>query len=149
MDATLKNQILSNYLSQQMTATSPDTARAQQLPTPEELEEFKNFVKTWIEVDNSIKKLQQAVRERNAIKKQITEKITSFMGKFNIEDLNTKEGKLRYRVTQVKVTPRPTTIKTKLLEYFSPDTSAEELTRKVFESDQIVEKHSLRRFKAT
>jgi len=149
MDSTLKNQILSQYLSQQIstTASSSSSGGANALPTPEELEEFKNCVKAWIEIDNNVKKLQQAMRERNAIKKQVTEKITNFMSKFNIEDLNTKEGKLRYRVTQVKVTPKPTEIKTKLIEYFSPETTAEELTKKIFDNNTVVEKHSLRRFK--
>lgn len=148
METTLKHQILSNYLSQQMSShTPPQTGMS--VPTSEELDEFKNYVKTWIEIDNAVKKLQQAVRERNALKKQVTEKITGFMGKFNIEDLNTKDGKLRYRVTQVKVQPKPTEIKTKLIEYFSPDTTAEELTKKIFDSDTIVEKHSLRRFRPT
>jgi hypothetical protein len=150
MDSTLKNQILSQYLSHQMsTAVANNTGGTGggALPTPEELEEFKNCVKAWIDMDNNVKKLQQAMRERNAIKKQITEKITNFMSKFNIEDLNTKDGKLRYRVTQVKVTPKPTEIKTKLIEYFSPETTAEELTKKIFDNNTVVEKHSLRRFK--
>jgi hypothetical protein len=148
MDSTLKTQILSQYLSQQMsTTTASSSTNTNTLPNPEELEEFKNCVKAWIEIDNTVKKLQQAMRERNAIKKQITEKITNFMSKFNIEDLNTKEGKLRYRVTQVKVTPKPTEIKTKLVEYFSPETTAEELTKKIFDNNAVVEKHSLRRFK--
>lgn len=149
METSLKGQLMSSYLSQQIAATNDNELREIHVPTQQEMDEFKNYVKAYIEVDNAVKKLQGAIRERNGLKKQISQKITQFMSKFNIEDLNTNDGKLKYRVSKVKVPVRPKEAKVKLLEYFSTETSAEELAKKVFESDSTVEKHSLRRFRSS
>lgn len=174
MEAALKQQILKNYLTQQVHATNdmnasnfdansivsdaessvysnlnPIKMNTVNIPCPEELEEFKDYVKKWTTIDMDITKLQAALRERNSVKKQITQKIIGFMSKYNIEDLNTKDGKLSYRVTQVKVQPKKAEIRTKLLEHFSPETTAQELCDKVLESAETVEKHKLQRKKQT
>lgn len=78
---------------QQQHAPYPDAAA---------LEDFRNQVRTWMELDNSIKDLQQQARERRTFKKQLTEKILAFMRTYNIEDLNTKHGRLCYRQQYVR-----------------------------------------------
>lgn len=162
----IKNQIINNYLSQQLMASGQNgggVAQQQQqhqpadmsravkqieIPDPQILEEFKNQVKAWIEIDNTVKKLQGMIRERNIAKQQLTNTILGFMSRYNIEDLNTKDGKLRYKVSQVKVPLSKTTIQSRLMEYYDPNLSAEELAAKVFETTtEVKEKHSLRRFK--
>jgi len=145
----IQSQIINSYLSQQMTADNPTSFEIQPLdvPTPVELEEFKNHVRMWMEIDNSVKKMQSAIRERNAAKNMISQNILQFMSKFNIEDLNTKEGKLKYRVCQVKEPLSHNIMKTRFLENFDPSKSVEEMTTKIFEERKLVEKHSLRRSK--
>jgi hypothetical protein len=72
------------------------------LPDAAALDEFKNQVRLWMELDNSLRQLQQLCRERRTFKKQITEKITAFMSRYNIDDLHTKEGRLFCKTTYVK-----------------------------------------------
>jgi flagellar basal body-associated protein FliL len=169
MDQTLKSQILSNYLAQQMNQygqgessndlmnqshqdqdheAENDEDQGNQptaMPTQEELDEFKNYVKAWMDIDNSVKKLQALVKERNSMKQEITSRITNFMKKYNIEELNTREGKIKFSVRKTKVPVKKTDIKNKLIEYFPQAQAAEDLANKVFESNQYTEKQSLRR----
>lgn len=142
----IKNQIIHSYLSQQLMAPVSREIQATDVPTATELEEFKNFVHMWMEIDSNIKKLQALAKERSAMKKEIGSKILAFMSRFNIEDLNTKEGKLRYKVTRVKAPLSQTEIKNKIQTNYKQGMDVEDLTKKVFERE-TVSKHCLRRFK--
>ena len=67
----------------------------QEIP-PQELQEFKKRVGKWLELDEKIALLEKQARELKKIKnKQLEPEITTFMRKFNINDLNTGSGKLR------------------------------------------------------
>ena len=87
----------------QLPSTPP---RVVEVPDAASLEEFKNQVKIWIETTKSIRQLQAQTKERNQFKNQLTEKILAFMAKYNIDDLNTKDGLLQYKVAYVR-TPLP------------------------------------------
>ena len=111
------------------------------------LEEFKSHVKDWLELDNQLKRLAAAAKERRKKKNDINLKILEFMGRFNIEDLNTKEGIIRYRKTYVKEPLSQKTIKTKLEELFKNDLDTFEKVQKIFTERGKIEKTSLRRLK--
>ena len=111
------------------------------------LEEFKGHVKDWLELDNQLKRLAAAAKERRKKKNDINLKILEFMGRFNIEDLNTKEGIIRYRKTYVKEPLTQKTIKTKLEELFKNDQDTFEKVQKIFTEREKIEKASLRRLK--
>ena len=67
----------------------------QEIP-PQELQEFKTKVGQWLDLDLKINQLDKQSRELKKIKnKQLEPEITTFMRKFNINDLNTESGKLR------------------------------------------------------
>jgi hypothetical protein len=145
---------MNNYLNQQLiesgsTSTQHTTAvQAVDLPDNAILDEFKNQVRLWIENDNMIKKLQAVLKERNAVKKTLSEKILRFMAKYNIEDLNTKDGsKLRYKVKSTKQTPTKAEIRDRLKEYFGKVDNLDELTKLVFEACEKKETPVLRRLK--
>lgn len=143
----LKNQIINSYLTQQLMAPEPEqTTAIQQIEIPDAnaLQKFKSHVHNWMEIDNNIKKLQSMIRERNVIKKQLTGEILKFMNRYNIEDLNTKDGKLRYKVVQSKVSPNQKDIEERIKSNYDKVNNLDELTAIVFEKKQV-EKHSLRR----
>ena len=142
----IKNTIINNYLSQQLMAPESREVQPIDVPSATELEDFKNCVRMWLEVDINIKKLQALVKERGVLKRELGAKIVSFMSRFNIEDLNTREGKLRYKVTQVKAPLSQTQIKSKIETSYQVGMPVNELTSKVFERE-TKDKHSLRRFK--
>lgn len=109
------------------------------------LEEFKNQVKVWWELDTAIKRLQIAVRERKKAQSVMNAKILDFMKKYSVEDLNTKDGVLRYKTAYVKAPLSQKSIKDKLTEYFNRDPAALTILKKVFDEREKVEKVSLRR----
>lgn len=118
-----------------------------ELPDEQVLDDFKNQVRLWIEIDNSITKLRAAMRERNVVKKQLTENILKFMARYNIEDLNTKDGsRLRYKVTQVKQTLTAKMIKDRLTENLDKIQTPDDLDSCVFNQPKI-EKISLKRLR--
>lgn len=115
------------------------------------LEEFKHQVKMWMELDNQLKQQMQFIKEKKLVQKTLTQKILGFMAKYNIEDLNTREGKLRYKVTQNKPTVKKQDAKTKLYNFFEHDKElAEKVVKSVFEPEDHankIERVSLRRLK--
>lgn len=148
--ADIKGQILNSYLTQQMMTAEEDQKQIQNMDLPDShnLEEFKGQVKMWIECDNQIKKLQALIKERNAMKSKLTVKILDFMCKYNIEDLNTKDGKLRFKQSTHKRNATLAEVKKRLAENFGVATSIDELTAKVFEP-KTIQHTSLRRLKAS
>lgn len=152
---TLKGQLIHNYLNQQLTAvgSAPETdgshaLQPMELPDNAVLEEFKQQVRLWIELDNQLQKLQQAAKERKQVRKQLTEKILKFMGKYNIEDLNTKEGKLRYRSAPVKQAVSKAEIKKRLAENYGKVSNLDELTEIIFKQQETEEtRPTLRRLR--
>jgi hypothetical protein len=119
-------------------------------PDNQSLEEFRHQVKLWIEVDNQIKGLQQTMKEKKNVQKVLAEQILQFMGRYNIEDLNAKDCKLRYKVSYVKPPVKPTNVKQKLLNYFEHDKdTADKVVKAVFDdnTNEKIEKVSLKRLK--
>tara|TARA_Y100000389_G_scaffold70411_1_gene67115 strand:- start:400 stop:876 length:477 start_codon:yes stop_codon:yes gene_type:complete len=110
------------------------------------LDEFKENVKAWTLADNQVKRLNAASKQLKTKKKELNEKILDFMARFNIEDLNTKEGIIRYKKTFVKEPLTQKMIKEKLNEAFKDSDSLEKIN-KIFTNRNKVEKTSLRRLK--
>jgi hypothetical protein len=134
--------------SQQLVSVPQETATPP--PANAVLEEFKQQVKLWMELDNDVKKMQQTIRQKREVQKTLTEKILGFMRRYNIEDLNTKDGKLRYRVVRVKKPVPQSSIKQRLEDYFDSDPGLKQkVVTAVFGDAQslVVEKPSLRRLK--
>lgn len=119
-------------------------------PSNDALDEFKHQVKMWMDMDNTVKKYQQVIREKRTIQRVLSEKILEFMARYNIEDLNTKEGKLRYAVSNRKPAVKKTDIKNRLINCIEDKDKAQEIARTVFgeDSSERVQKVSLRRLKS-
>lgn len=111
------------------------------------LEEFKKNVQDWMTNDNQLKRLLAAAKLLRNKKKTLNEKILDFMARYNIEDLNTKEGVIRYKKTYVKESLTQKIIKEKLNEIFKDNEENLEKVNEIFTNRGKVEKTSLRRLK--
>ncbi len=135
-----------------------DDVRRHEVPLPDDSEmiEFKGRVQEWMKLDKEIKSLEAVIKEKKTAKINLTKDILLFMGEFNVEDLNTRDGRLRYKVTnaiaplsQKKIRERLTTF----LEAKFKSGKDGECQRVIEEADTIVfqrdriEKVSLRRLK--
>ena len=113
------------------------------------LEEFKKNVQTWMTQDNQLKRLAAASKGLKNKNKQLYEKILDFMARHNIEDLNTKEGVIRYKKTFVKESLTQKMIKEKLNDIFKDNEDNLVKVNEIFNNREKVEKTSLRRLKLT
>lgn len=112
------------------------------------LEEFRNIVKKWINVDNSIKKDREILKKKISIKNDIENIITQWMIKYDIEELNTKEGKIRCKKVVSKQPVAQKRIKETINDYFKNEEETRiQLMNKIYGTRNIVEKVGLRRLK--
>ena len=111
------------------------------------MDDFKQLVKKWFELDNYMKKVQQVIKDKRKEKLQISQIIMAFMCKYNIEDLNTKEGRIRCKSVQVKAPINKEFIKQQLIQYVKEETKRDEVIQKIYEERETVEKTTLRRLK--
>jgi len=114
-------------------------------PTENELNIFKSNVNEWFNLDNTIRKLSIALKERKVHQKKLNDSIQKFMFEYKYNDLNTQNGRLK---TNIKNVPKPINlkeIKDKILEY--NDLSGKDLFDKIFNNDDrpIIEKKVIRR----
>ena len=116
------------------------------------LDEFKHQVKMWMEIDNQIKSAAAIIKEKRKVQNMLTEKILAFMTRYNIEDLNTRDGKLRYKVSRQKPSVKTKQIKERIGDCFKddPDT-ANRVMKQIFDTENApsVERVTLRRLKAS
>lgn len=111
------------------------------------LEEFKKNVQNWMTYDNQMKRLAAASKQLKQKKNELNEKILDFMSKYNIEDLNTKEGVIRYKKTFIKQPLTQKLIKERLNDMFKDNETDLERINEIFNNREKVEKTSLRRLK--
>jgi hypothetical protein len=166
-DQTLKSKLLNTYLHQQQNNINDGKKTSQSvvsktdlqenavilyndIPENISLEEFKNYVKKWFEFDNFIKKAKDIIKEKKASRDKLSELISKFMCKYDIEDLNTKEGRIRCKTTVVKAPINQKIVKDKITDYFRENESQKnEILHKIYDDREKVEKVSLRRLKIT
>lgn len=121
-----------------------------ELPDNISIDDFTNLVQKWIELDNWIKKSQEIAKQKRKQKDKLGEVITHYMTKFNIEDLNTSEGKIRCKVRYVKSGVNQKVVKEKITELLKDnEETCNTLITKIFDEREKVEKVSLRRIKIT
>lgn len=114
-------------------------------PTEEELETFKIWVQDWFKYDDAIRKLKIAIRERIVLRNALNSKIEDFMFKFNYNDLNTQNGRLK---TNIRSVHKPVNIKEiKDIITNNKNLTGEELLAKIFNKDNrpVMEKKSIKR----
>ena len=102
-------------------------------PTKEELDTFKNLVNEWFKLDDMIRKLAVALKERKNHQRALNNKIEDFMFKYKYNDLNTQNGRLK---ATVKTQHKPVNIKEirSILEN-NKDLNGQELLEKIFNKD--------------
>ena len=114
-------------------------------PTVDEMDTFKNLVADWFKYDDAIRKLKIAIRERKTLQQVLNNKIEDFMFKYDYNDLNTQNGRLK---TNVKNVYKPINIK-EVREIINNNKhlTGEELLAKIFNKDEreMIVKKTIRR----
>jgi hypothetical protein len=114
-------------------------------PTSDEMDTFKNLVNDWFKFDDAIRKLKIAIRERKTLQQVLNNKIQDFMFKYNYNDLNTQNGRLK---TNVKNVQKPVNIKeVREIINNNKNLTGEELLNMIFNNENrpVVVKKSIKR----
>lgn len=107
--------------------------------------DFKEDVKTWLKLDDDIKTLNDAIKERKTKKNEITPKLLDFMEKHEINDLNTNEGHLKF---QKSLRSKPLSKKylmDRLGFYFKNNSKSEKIVNFLYNNREKTETTNLKR----
>lgn len=89
---------------------------------------FKEEVRKWLTLDDDIRTLQKAMNERKKVKNELTPRVLEFMGKYDIQNLNTQEGKIQYAKSIITKPMNKDYLKTRLSEFLKNMDKAERCT---------------------
>lgn len=152
LDAYLRQQIIASSLRDRereddgaSQAATSDVPQPIEMPDSATLAVFKGQVHTFMDIDDKIRKLQACVKELTREKRGLSEQILAFMRKYNIEELNTRNGKLRYKMTHVATPISQKELKNRFLSNYDTSKTADEMVKCVFDAREKVAKASLRR----
>jgi hypothetical protein len=108
-------------------------------------EQLKADVKEYMELDDQIKSLNKAVAQRRKTKSKLADSILNTMKKFEIENMNTKNGRLIYSVKKSFKGLNKKNLLTGLNIYFKDEDKAKDATTAVLSNREVIEKVSLKR----
>ena len=108
-------------------------------------DKLKNEVKEYLELDDQIKAIKKALKERKEKKKKLSESILENMKGFNIDFMNTKNGKLTYTTNKRKEPLNKKNLITGLNNYFDNEVESKKVSKIVLDSRSDVTKVTLRR----
>ena len=107
--------------------------------------QLKNNVKLYLDLDDQIKALNKAVSERRKEKKKLSETILTTMKSFEIDNMNTKNGRLIYNVTKRSKPLNKKNLISGLDIYFKNVDKSKEISKIILDNREVVEKIQLRR----
>tara|TARA_B110000046_G_C12640669_1_gene252563 strand:- start:73 stop:489 length:417 start_codon:yes stop_codon:yes gene_type:complete len=106
---------------------------------------LKTNVKNYLEMDDQIKALNKAIVERRKKKNELSEEILGTMKKFEIDNMNTKNGKLIYSSSKSTKPLNKSNLISGLNLYFKDEDKAKNVSKLVLDSREKVDKVKLRR----
>jgi hypothetical protein len=108
-------------------------------------EQLTTNVKSYLELDDQIKALNKALVERRKQKNKLSDAILDMMKKFEIDNMNTKNGRLIYNVNKTTKPLNKTNLLSGLNLYFKNEDQAKSVSQVVLDNREKVEKIKLRR----
>ena len=116
---------------------------SQNPPSDEDMEDFRGKVAEWFRLDEQIRKLQVAIKERRTHQRALSSSIQDFMISHGYDNLQTQRGKIVSKVSEVKVPLKIVNIREMIMA--NEGLTGGELVKKIFEAErQVVVKKSLR-----
>lgn len=128
---------------QQSETAVVDTATP--LTEQQELQNLRQIIVTWREIEGEVSTLSAEIREKNKRKKALEEMILRIMKKYNIGalDLKGSGGRLLYRKQTTKAALNPKTLTTLLSTHLKSETAAAEAIKYIVENREARPRESL------
>lgn len=114
-------------------------------PTREEMDDLRAQMAQWVRLDDQMRKLSVAMRERRTQQRALGSAIQAFMVKHKYDVLNTANGpQIKTTTRKVKAPVKLVDIRQKLVD-LKGEHEGGELIRQIFEERPVLEKTSIRR----
>lgn len=111
-------------------------------------DQLVSHIKSWIEIDNEIGKLQKQIKAFRDEKKELTNSLVDVMKSNEIDCFDINDGKLIYSRSKIKKPINKKTLFTSLHTYFKEDEEmAKQLSEFILNSREETVKESIRRKK--
>jgi hypothetical protein len=111
----------------------------------EEFVEFKLNVKEWLTLDDDLITLQKAIKDRKNKKNELTPKVLNYMNRFQINDLNTINGKIKFTKSLCTKPLNKQFLISRLGDFFKDFTKGEKAASFILDNRDKEEKFKLRR----
>ena len=110
-------------------------------------DELVDNIKNWIKVDNEMKILQQELKQRRELKKQLTESLVETMKTNDIDCFDINDGKLIFCKIKVKTSLNKKMLVASLEKYFenNPEINPEHVTEFILDNRETQIKENIRR----
>ena len=118
----------------------------QDVPNLEGLDDFKEKIKQWLNIDNQIRDLKNKIKVLNANQSELTPSIMNYMNKNEIHNMNLGEsGKLKFiqRETSKGITQK--FLKEKLVEYLEDENKGIEAFQHILDAREKKQNTTLKR----
>ena len=112
---------------------------------PETKAQLVQYIKSWIEVDNDMRKLQKDMKTLWDNKKTLTDALVNVMKSNEIDVFDINDGKLVYAKTKVKVPINKTNLFAVLMQHYNDEEAAKKLREFIMDSRQEKIMESIRR----
>ena len=111
---------------------------------------FKSSVVSWLSIDEDIAELQSKIKVlKDKKKKEVEPEIMDFMKTYNISDLNTQNGRLKYSEKNVKKGLNKKSIMENLILYYNNnEDKAEEVTNFIYDNREEKTTQKITKLKA-
>ncbi len=109
-------------------------------------EHLVNNIKEWIKIDNELTQLRKLIKDKNVLKKNLTEDLMVVMKNNSIDCFDINDGSLVYKQSKVKKPINGKSLLNVLKDYYKNDPNlAEDLTKHIMENREEQIKETLKR----
>jgi|SaaInlStandDraft_6_1057023.scaffolds.fasta_scaffold117778_2 hypothetical protein len=110
-------------------------------------EEFVEVVKSWVTIDDEIRKKLIEIKELKDERKEFETFILEYMGKINESVIDISDGKLRKNKSNTKAGLKQESIQSALLDITQDTSKAMEMTKYIMDNRPTTERINLKRTK--
>ena len=108
-------------------------------------EEFVEFVKSWVKLDDEIREYQDKIKELKKEKKEYETFVLEYMDKIGEKSINITGGKLRQNKSQTKIGLKQDVIQGALYDLTKDSAKSVQMTKYIMDKRPTVERINLKR----
>jgi len=111
-----------------------------------EKEKLKDNIRKWIQSDADITKLKNEIKEKNKIKKELTDELITVMKQNSIDCFDINGGSLIYKTNKQKKPITNKLLVSTLQKFYEDDKNiADELTKFILDNREEITKETIKR----